>query len=383
LPPDPPLAIDGEILTLLSRADQALGRLDGSTEMLPNPDFFVAMFVRQEALLSSQIEGTQASLADLLEFEANAPPRNLEDVTEVVNYVRAMNYGLRRLKELPVSQRLLRDIHAELLRSGRGSGRNPGEFRDSQNWIGGTGVSIEQASFVPPPPAEMRRALDDLERFLNDPAPMPVLIKCGLVHAQFETIHPFNDGNGRMGRLLVTFLLVEAGALRRPMLYLSVYLKQNRSDYYDVLQCVRTDGNWEGWLRFFLRGVAEMATSATDTACAILRLREAQRDLVSQRIPGSAHALRLLDYLFEQPMLAARQAQERLGVSFHTANDLISQLENLGILRETTGNRRNRLYAFDEYLRLFAPALETGERAADQRTRSGILGSDKEPGHGG
>lgn len=226
LPPDPPLTMDADLQVLLSHADQSLGRLDGSTDILPDPDLFVAMFVRQEAVLSSQIEGTQASLVDILEFEADAARRNLPgDVSEVVNYVGAMNYGLQRLRSLPLSLRLISEIHGQLLRNARGASRRPGEFRTSQNWIGPAGASIERATFVPPPPHEMQRALSGLESFLHDGHPMPVLLKCGLVHAQFETIHPFLDGNGRVGRLLITFLLVQQGVLRRPLLYLSLYLK--------------------------------------------------------------------------------------------------------------------------------------------------------------
>jgi len=358
LPPDPPVSLDAEMLDLLSRADRALGRLDGSTEVLPNPDLFVAMYVRQEAVLSSQIEGTQASLVDILEYEADAARRSLpSDVGEVVNYIRAMNYGLGRLATLPLSLRLIREIHAELLRDGRGSQHQPGEFRTSQNWIGSGGATIERATFVPPPPHEMTRALGDLETFLHDPRPLPVLLKCGLVHAQFETIHPFLDGNGRVGRLLITFLLVQQEVLRRPILYLSYYFKQHRDEYYDRLQAVRVEGDWEGWLKFFLRAVAEVGNAATETARQILRLREEHRELIRERAAARANAEHLLDHLFEQPILNVRQASDLVGVSFPTANNLIAQLVDLGLLQEITGGARKRLFAYRRYLDLFTSDL--------------------------
>ncbi|MBI2941998.1 MAG: Fic family protein [Chloroflexi bacterium] len=354
LPPDPPVQIDAELLDLLSRADRSLGRLDGSTEVLPNPDLFVAMFVRQEAVLSSQIEGTQASLVDILEYEADAARRNLPgDVGEVVNYVRAMNYGLACLSDLPLSLRLIREIHAELLRDVRGAERRPGEFRTSQNWIGPAGVPLEQAIFVPPPPHEMERALGDLELFLHDPVPLPVLLKCGMVHAQFETIHPFLDGNGRVGRLLITFLLVQQRVLRRPLLYLSYYLKRHRDEYYDLLQALRIRGSWEGWLKFFLRGVAEVANAATETARRILRLREDHRELIREQVRGATNALHLLEHLYEQPIVSIGRAAEMIGVSYPTASSLIGRLVERSLLQEVTGSARNRLFSYRQYLDLF------------------------------
>ncbi len=338
----------------MSRADRALGRLDGSTEVLPNPNLFVAMYIRQEAVLSSQIEGTQASLTDILEYEADVARRGLpSDVQEVVNYIRAMDYGLERLSSLPLSLRLIREIHTELLRNGRGSKKSPGEFRDSQNWIGAGMAPLDQAVFVPPPPAEMLRAMGDLELFLHATQPMPVLVKCGLIHAQFETIHPFLDGNGRMGRLLITFFLMQQGILRRPLLYLSYYFKQHRDEYYDLLQGVRSSGDWESWLKFFLKAVAEVATSATETARQILRLREDHRELIRSRAAGKANAEHLLDHLFEQPILNVRQAADLVEVSFPTANSLIGQFVELGLLKELTGSPRKRLFAYQRYLDLF------------------------------
>jgi Fic family protein len=353
--------MDQELWMLLSQADRALGRLDGSTETLPNPDLFVFMYVRKEAVLSSQIEGTQASLIDVLEFEQRAlEPGGPKDVEEVVNYVAAMNYGLARLHELPLTLRLLREIHAQLLTGVRGSERTPGEFRRSQNWIGPAGCTLQTAPFVPPPPSEMQDALTQLERFLHAPEPMPVLIKVGLAHAQFETIHPFLDGNGRVGRLLITFLLCEREILRRPLLYLSYYLKRHRTEYYDRLQAVRDRGDWEGWLKFFLRGVFEVAQEATQTARQIVTLREQHRTLIVDKLRRRAgKALALLEALYERPVVSVEAIQEALKVSFANANELAKQLEQLGLLRETTGQKRNRRFAYHAYLALFEDSEQT------------------------
>jgi Fic family protein len=277
LPPQPPIQFGRELLGALSQADQALGRLDGTAGMLPNPNLFVAMYVRQEAVLSSQIEGTQASLTDVLAFEAVNDGASEGDVEEVVNYVAAMNHGLERLKEFPLSLRLIREIHERLMRGVRGQERQPGEFRTSQNWIGPGGSTLATATFVPPPPHVMQDALSRLERFLHDPD-LPRLVHAALAHAQFETIHPFLHGNGRVGRLLITFLLCHGGVLSRPLLYLSHYLKQHRQEYYDRLQAVRLEGRWEEWLLFFLKGVAEVAIEAQATAGKILALRERHRN---------------------------------------------------------------------------------------------------------
>jgi Fic family protein len=249
--------MDPPMVSLLSQADQAVGRLDGLAQTLPNPDLFVAMYVRREAVLSSQIEGTQSTLEDVLTFELDAKGQEFpKDVEEVVNYVRAMNYGLDRVSTLPLLLRLIRETQAELLRNVRGAHRRPGKFRASQNWIGPANVPLAQATFIPPPVHEMHQALDNFEKFLHQEGDHPALIHCGLAHAQFETIHPFLDGNGRVGRLLITFLLVHRGILHRPLLYLSHYLKRYRSEYYDRLSAIREAGDWEGWLKFFLRGVA-------------------------------------------------------------------------------------------------------------------------------
>lgn len=361
LPPDPPVDVDADMLATLSDADLALGRLDGVIQTVPNPDLFVAIYVRREAVLSSQIEGTQSTLEDLLAVELEPEAAGVpDDVEEVVNYVRAMNRGLERLASLPLSQRLIREIHAELMRSGRGSHRMPGEFRQNQNWIGPESTPIEKATFVPPPVPEMRTALDDFERFLHDEE-LPVLIHVGLAHAQFETIHPFMDGNGRVGRLLITFLLVHRGALQRPLLYLSHYLKRNRAEYYDRLSAIRRRGDWEGWLRFFLQGVAQTATEATATAQAILDLRERDRERAHER--GGLNGGRLLDLLFDRPLVNVNLVKDFLGVAYVTANNLVAQFEEAGIVTEITGGKRRRVFRYDGYLALLSdeppsPALE-------------------------
>lgn len=354
LPPDPPLQMDAELVKLLSDADRALGRLDGVATVLPNPDLFVAMYVRQEAVLSSQIEGTQSTLQDILDYEADVTvTREPGDVEEVVNYVAAMNHGLRRLPDLPVSLRLLKEIHQRLLSGVRGSEYSPGEFRQSQNWIGPQGCTLSNADFVPPPPHEMLQALDHLEKFAHDRDSLPVLIQCGLIHAQFETIHPFLDGNGRVGRLLITFLLCEREILQRPLLYLSYYLKARKAEYYDRLTAIRLNGDWEGWLKFFLRGVYEVSLSATETARKVLALREEHRALISKEITSPGNALKLHDHMFQNPTFSVGNAKDVMGCAFGTANTIVDRFEELGLLREITGQERNRRYQYEPYVRLF------------------------------
>jgi len=348
--------IDGELRVLLSRADRALGRLDGSIVTLPNPDLLVFMYVRKEAVLSSQIEGTQSSLQDFLAAEADMlgavdSPR---DVDEVVNYVHAMNHGLARLAELPVSVRLIREIHERLMAGVRGGRLTPGELRRSQNWIGPGGAGLGEAVFVPPPADLVPEALGALERFLHADDDLPLLVKIGLAHAQFETIHPFLDGNGRIGRLLITFLLTERGVLQKPVLYLSHYLKRHRQEYYDRLQAVRDDGDWEGWLAFFLRGVVEVSGEATETARRVLLLREQNRaDITAHFDRAAANGHRILESLFDRPIISVRQAQDLTGTGFAAANQLIARMTELGILREITGNARNRRFRYEPYVRLF------------------------------
>lgn len=356
LPPVPAVEIEGDLQRLLSDADRALGRLDGSVHTLPNPDLFVYMYVRKEAVLSSQIEGTQSSLQDLLAAEAHVFGADLpRDVDEVVNYVRAMNQGLSRLEQLPVSVRLIREIHSELMQGVRGSHLTPGELRRSQNWIGPGGSTIATASFVPPPPDELSKALGDLEIFLHEADDLPLLVKIGLAHAQFETIHPFLDGNGRVGRLLITFLLCEHRALTKPVLYLSHYFKNHRQEYYDRLQQVRDAGDWEGWLAFFLRGVAEVSVEAAETARQILQLREEHRSLIADRLGRAAgNGYRVLQHLYKHPIVSTKEVQALVGTTFAAANQLVHRMVDIGILGEITGQARNRRFRYEPYVRLFS-----------------------------
>ena len=355
LPPQPPVALSGTLQTLLSKADRELGRLDGSIQTLPNPDLFVLMYVRKEAVLSSQIEGTQSSLQDLLAAEAKVFAREgPRDVAEVVNYVKAMNHGLGRLAKLPVSVRLIREIHEKLITGARGSTLAPGELRRSQNWIGPAGCTLAEAAFVPPPPEDVPEALAALERFLHQDDDIPLLVKIGLAHVQFETIHPFLDGNGRIGRLLITFLLCERGVLQKPVLYLSYYFKRHRQAYYDHLQAVRDAGDWEGWLAFFLRGIAEVSAQATETARRILELRESHRALIAEhlgRAAGNGH--RVLERLYERPIISVKEVRTITGTSNPAANQLVQKLTKHGVLNEITGQRRNRRFRYEAYVRLF------------------------------
>jgi Fic family protein len=355
--PNPPLNYDGELQRLLSDADRNLARLDALATLLPNPDLFVAMYVKQEAVLSSQIEGTQSTLEDVLAFEAEHGNRignsnRPKDVSEVVNYVRAMNHGIVRLEKdaFPLSLRLIREIHAELMHGVRGQERTPGEFRTTQNWIGSQGANLNNASFVPPPAHMLMTCLGAFEHFIHEHRDdIPVLVRCALAHAQFETIHPFLDGNGRVGRLLIIFMLVEAKALAKPLLYLSVFLKEHRAQYYDRLTAVRANGDWESWVKFFLKGVSETAKLASDTGGKIIKLREQHRTLLSKNI----HGLTLLDSLFERPHVDVKRAAELMQCSIVTAGKVVRDLQKLGVLEEMTGQTRNRVFRYQPYLALF------------------------------
>lgn len=347
-----------KLQTLDSAASLALGRLDGMVELIPDPDRFVLMFVRREAVLSSQIEGTVASLMDVLEHEALVEQADTRmDVKEIQNHVAAMNHGIERLASLPLGRRLLCEVHAILMKDVRGGepGKTPGEFRTSQNWIGGG--SPATANFVPPPPREVATSFARLEEFLHSDDPLPPLIKVGLAHAQFETIHPFLDGNGRTGRLLITFWLVEQGILRKPLLYPSLFLKENRSEYNDRLQAIRDEGAWERWLEFFIDGIAQTAKEATTTAAKILQLRESDRERISLGLGRrAANALRLHEFLFRYPVITASTVQWILDVSQPTASGLVNSLEEIGLLREITGRARYRVYRYGDYVQLFPGA---------------------------
>lgn len=353
LPPDPPLALDGALQLALEQAHMALGRLDSITTLLPDPDLFLYSYVRKEAVLSSQIEGTQSSLSDLLLFEMKAAPgAPIDDVREVSNYVAAMEHGLKRIRaEFPLSNRLLREIHGVLLAHGRGSDKTPGEFRRSQNWIGGTRPG--NALFIPPPQQEVERCMAALERFIHDDsAGLPVLVKAGMAHVQFETIHPFLDGNGRVGRLLITFMLCHAMALREPILYLSLYFKAHRDEYYRLLEEVRTSGDWEAWLAFFLAGVRETAEGAVTTVRRLVDLfqKDQARMQKGQRAAGSA--IRVHDVLKERPVVSLQEVSRRSGLSFPTATSAMKRLSDLGIARELTGRQRSRVFGYDRYLKI-------------------------------
>lgn len=355
LPPEPEVAIDSEMQLLLSEADRKLGRLDGITEILPNPELFVSMYVRKEAVLSSQIEGTQASMVDVLDTEDK---EGKSDIRDVVNYVDAMDYGLERLKELPLSLRLLREIHSKLLRNVRGSDKNPGEFRTTQNWIGTPGCTLAEASFVPPPPDDMLQAMNDLESYFYDSRIIPPLIKIALIHAQFETIHPFLDGNGRMGRLLITFWLCEQKVLQQPLLYLSYYFKKNRLEYYDRLMAVRLKGDWEGWIKFFLKGVIETSDEATESAKQILNLQKQYSDLIQEKGYNINHQ-RVLEYLFEQPFPDKTAASKALNISFPTVSTIIENFCDDGILIDLTPEKsRYKKYRFEEYVNILNKGTE-------------------------
>jgi len=350
LPPTPSIEMD-KIYPLLDQANIALGRLDGLSIILPDPSLFLYMYIRKEAVLSSQIEGTQSSLSDLLLYE-NQEVSGLpnQDVIEVSNYVAAMEHGLERIKGgFPLSLRLIREMHEMLLSRGRGSSKQPGEFRRSQNWIGGTRPG--NAKFVPPPPERLMETLDTLEKFLHDETvKLPTLIKAALAHHQFETIHPFLDGNGRLGRLLITFILCVDGLMAQPMLYLSLYFKTNRQDYYEHLQLVRDSGDWEEWLQFFLRGVIETANQAVTTAQSILKLFKEDRLNIETAGKSSASMLVVHYYLQRHPTIDSKKIVENCKLSLPTANHSLKQLSMLGIVKEITGKARNKIYVYQKYL---------------------------------
>lgn len=353
LPPKPRI----DVLSLLQRltlAERALGRLDGITMLLPRQELFLYIYVRKEAVLSSQIEGTQSTLTDLLRFEAEAQAgRPIDDLREVSNYVDAMLYGLERLNTLPISLRLIREMHARLLQSGRGGEKSPGEFRQSQNWIGGTRPG--NALFVPPPVSELDACLGALEIFMHESASgLPPLLKAGLLHVQFETIHPFLDGNGRIGRLLITLFLCVNGVLRSPLLYLSLYLKVHRSEYYRLLQQVRERGDWEAWLQFFLDGVTETAGQAFNAATQIVQLFKDDREQIAAESERAGSALRVHDLLQQNPFVTATLLVKHSGLSAPTVNAALVDLQRIRIVKEVTGRRRGRVFEYTRYLAILS-----------------------------
>lgn len=359
LPPDPPIVMDEELTHLLSLADRAIGRLDASTDNVPDPESFVYSYLWKEATLSSQIEGTQATLNDVFEAQAQATkkPTASDDVDEIFNYVDAMNYGLKRLEkdDFPLSLRLIREIHEKLLQGVRGEHREPGRFRTIQNYIGPEGCTLESADFVPPPANQVMASLDNLEKFIHEADRMPPLIKTALIHAQFETIHPFLDGNGRIGRLLITLFLYQQTILRRPLLYLSHYFKTNRSLYCDSLQSIRDDGDWEGWIKFFLQGVHSVGQAASRTARDIIALREQDRKLIQSELGrSSGKASALLDKLYTNPFVSSKLVAVMINVTPTTANNLVRKFVELGILHQIDDRKRHRIFRYGKYFELFA-----------------------------
>jgi len=351
LPPDPPVDLSGPLQQLLERAALALGRLDSVSALLPDTALFLYAYVRKEAVLSSQIEGTQSSLSDLLLFEIEqAPGAPVDDVVEVSGYVAALEHGLTRLRGgFPISSRLIREVHGKLLERGRGADKDPGEFRRSQNWIGGTRPG--NAHYVPPPHTEVAQCIADLERFVHDDRQgLPHLVKAGLAHAQFETIHPFLDGNGRVGRLLITLLLCDYRMLGEPLLYLSLFFKQHRDEYYRLLDLARLEGDWEAWLTFFLEGVAQTADGALGTARDLTRLFDEDRQRIQATGRKAGSSLRVHEALKARPLLTLTEAVARSGLSFPAASAGMDKLAELGIASELTGKKRNRIFAYDRYL---------------------------------
>jgi Fic family protein len=360
LPPHPALVIDGERQMRLEQALLALGRLDSVSTLLPDPHLFLYTYVRKEAVLSSQIEGTQSSLSDLLLFELKeAPGVPIDDVSEVSNYVAALKHGLARLRSgFPLSARLIREIHEKLLARGRGSAKDPGQFRRSQNWIAGTRPG--DAHYVPPPPEAVSQCMSDLERLLHDDrVAMPILVKAALAHVQFETIHPFLDGNGRIGRLLVTLLLCHAGVLKEPLLYLSLYLKKRRPEYYRLLDLVRVEGDWEAWLDFFLEGIRTTADGAVGAAKRLVHLFNADRGRIQQRGGrATGSALRVHDALCQRPVSTLNAICKRTHLSFPGASAGMGVLVDIRLARELTGRKRNRVFAYDSYLSILSEGTE-------------------------
>jgi Fic family protein len=346
------LRFDVELQTLLSKADQALGRLDTIGEVVPDVNFFILMYMRKEATLSSQIEGTQATFVDVLKAESKIIDTEIhKDVDEILNYIDAMNYGLNRLHNLPLSLRLLKEIHALLLKGVRGEWKTPGEFRISQNWVGGS--SIQTATFVPPPQSEVMPLMGNLELYLHDIKPVPLLIKTGIIHAHFESIHPFLDGNGRIGRLLITFYLCQQGALTKPLLYLSEFFKEHRQIYYDKLNSYREKDDIEGWLKFYLEGISTTGEKAVNTARKIIKLKDDHTQKVTSLGRSAARGIKLLNALYRKPLITIKGVEKVTALQNPNALALVAKFEKLGILREITGKTRNRIYSYQDYINLF------------------------------
>ena len=354
LPPKPSVLIVDDIKNLLIDANMVIGKIDAIGEFVPNIEHIIAMYIRKEALLSSQIEGTEASLDDIFEYESKIPLKNINDVEEVINYIKALNHGIKRLKEFPMSIRLIKEIHKILLHQSRGDNKTPGEFRKTQNWIGPPGSTLMSANFVPPPPHDALDAMSNLEKYLHQNLDLPILINCALIHYQFETIHPFLDGNGRLGRLLITFFLHWKKTLKKPLLYLSYFFKLNRQEYYDRLNLVRDKGDYEQWIIFFLKGVIWSSESALLTIKKILHLAENHRKLLISKKIASPLAIAFLEYLFEKPHVSIKNVSKYLNISFQSAKTLITQFSKLKILKEITGKKRDMRFSYWEYIAILS-----------------------------
>ena len=359
LPLESAVGYSKELQSVLSEADRALGRLDGVVTVLPNPNLFLAMFVKKEALLSSQIEGTQASLEGVLEFEAGIiPEENINEIKEVVNYVKALNYGIERLQEFPFSLRLIKEIHKILISGTRGKSKTPGEFRKSQNWIGSPGASLNEATYIPPPPDKVLSYMGNLEKYFYSRDKNPPLIKSAVIHSQFETIYPFLDGNGRIGRLLIVFYLLWKKALKKPILYISFYFKKNREEYYNKLMEVRNTGVWNGWFKFFLKGVIETAEEATETAKRIIALKDEIIEKLYENSISSIYAVRTIDLLFEIPVVSTNEISKRIKISKQTANKIVNSFEKIGVLKEISGKKRYKKFQFVDYVNIIKKGTE-------------------------
>ena len=346
------IRIDSDLQYLLSKADMALGRLDGVAVNLPDVDFFILMYMRKEATLSSQVEGTEATFSDLLKAEAKIEDLEIhKDVDEIINYIRAMNYGLNRLKTLPMSLRLIKEIHEILLKGVRGETKRPGEFRTSQNWVGGT--TIQTARFVPPTAQEVLQLMGNLEKFLHDKNPLPILVKIGFIHSQFESIHPFLDGNGRMGRLLITFYLCEQGVLHKPLLFLSEFFKKHRQLYYDKLNIVHKKDEIEIWLKFFLEGVAVTSEKAVATARKIIQLRNSDIEKITRLGRSAENGIKLINSLYKMPLIRIKDVERITELKNPNAIALVSKFNRLGILKEMSKRKRNRVFCYHNYIELF------------------------------
>ena len=358
LPPSPPLDLDAEIIKKNEQATLSLARLDGLAYSLPNLKLFIAMYVRKEALLSSQIEGTQASLEDIFEYESGMKVENINDVEEVINYIKAMNYGIKRLESFPMSLRLIKEIHKILLDGTRGTNKAPGEFKRSQNWIGKASSKIQDALFVPPSPENSLKAMSDFEKYMHKISPYPELINCGLLHYQFETIHPFLDGNGRVGRLLITLYLYWKGIIEKPILYVSYYFKKHRQMYYDYLTLVRDTGNYEKWIHFFLEAIIQASDLAIESTKEILSLQNKDQELLWEKGISSPSAVKLLNKLFYTPIISVNYVAKEFGVSYPTASQLINRFVSIGILKEITGQKRSKRFVYSKYMKILSEGTE-------------------------